>query len=58
MDHYSSISPNFHNVDPLFMDEAAGGLNLRPEPPAFAMDGFVLIAFDEIGIRSGQDMEQ
>jgi hypothetical protein len=50
-DYYSSINPNLYNTDPLFVDEEGGDLNLQPGSPAFSMDGFVTIPFDEIGIR-------
>ena len=48
---YASTEPNLDDQDPLFVDESALDLRLRPESPAFTMPGFEAIPFEEIGIR-------
>ncbi len=42
---------NLPDADPLFIDEAAGDLRLRPESPAFALPGWEEIPFARIGVR-------
>jgi hypothetical protein len=39
------------NRDPLFVDEAALNMNLRPDSPALAIPGFKPIPFNRIGVR-------
>lgn len=50
-DFYQAITPNL-KVDPHFVDEASGNLNLLPDSPAFNTPGFTFtpIPFDQIGI--------
>ena len=50
-DFYQVIAPNLE-VDPLFVDEAGGNMNLLPGSPAFHTPGFNFtpIPFDQIGI--------
>lgn len=49
--YYQEILNNIMEADPLFVDEAVGNLNLKPNSPAFTIPGFTAIPFDQIGIR-------
>jgi hypothetical protein len=48
---YTEIADNLADQDPLFVDEAAGDLTLRPDSPAFTLPGFEPIPFAQIGIE-------
>ena len=48
-DYFSRITPNLDNVDPLFVDEAGGNLNLSENSPAFDMTDFQPIPYDKMG---------
>ncbi len=45
------IAENLVDVDPLFVDEAAGDLNLQAGSPVRAIPGWQEIPFDRIGVR-------
>lgn len=51
LDAYTATDPNLEEVDPGFVDEAGGDLNLRADSPAYTTPGFVFdpIPVDEIG---------
>jgi hypothetical protein len=51
LERYAEIADNVADQDPLFVDTAAGNLNLKPNSPALAIPGFTAIPFDQIGIR-------
>ncbi|HUT10601.1 MAG TPA: PA14 domain-containing protein [Thermoguttaceae bacterium] len=51
--YYEAVEDNLVDQDPLFIDEAALDLNLRPDSPAFTVPGFEPIPFDEIGLLPG-----
>ncbi len=50
-DKYAEMADNVEDRDPLFANEAAGDLTLRPDSPARAIPGFVDIPFGKIGIE-------
>ncbi|MBK8476254.1 MAG: hypothetical protein IPL39_08025 [Opitutaceae bacterium] len=45
------LGDNLVDVDPLFVDEAAGDLNLHPGSPVSAIPSWQTIPCDQIGIR-------
>ncbi len=45
------VAENLVDVDPLFVDEAAGDLRLRTDSPVRAIPGWVDIPFERIGVR-------
>ncbi|MBK9990341.1 MAG: hypothetical protein IPP19_06320 [Verrucomicrobia bacterium] len=51
LERYAEVADNVADQDPLFVDEAAGNLNLKANSPALAIPGFTAIPFDQIGIR-------
>ncbi|HQF38817.1 MAG TPA: right-handed parallel beta-helix repeat-containing protein [Opitutaceae bacterium] len=50
-DYYAQIADNLADVDPLFVDEAAGDLRLRDDSPVRAILGWEEIPFGRIGVR-------
>jgi hypothetical protein len=50
-DYYQEVEGNVPDSDPLFVNESAGDLNLRPESPALRIKGWRSIPFDEIGLQ-------
>ncbi|MBI5537217.1 MAG: right-handed parallel beta-helix repeat-containing protein [Deltaproteobacteria bacterium] len=50
-DKYESMVDNLADQDPMFVDEAALNLNLKPGSPVLAIPGFQPIPFDQIGIE-------
>ena len=50
-DRMQEIAGNLVDVDPLFVDEAAGDLRLRDDSPVHQIPGWQDIPFDRIGVR-------
>ncbi len=48
---YKEIKDNKTGTNPLFVNEAALNLNLKPNSPAFSIPGFKAIPFSQIGIQ-------
>ena len=47
---FATYADNVEDADPRFVDEAAGNLALSPDSPAYAIPGFAVIPYAEIGI--------
>ena len=50
--YFEDIGNNVVDTDPLFVNEAAMDLRLRPDSPAYLIPGFQAIPFENIGIRN------
>jgi hypothetical protein len=52
--HFAEMADNLEDTDPLFVNQAAGDLRLRPDSPAFTIPGFVDVPFQQMGIIDGR----
>ena len=50
--YFEDIGNNVVDTDPLFVNEAAMDLRLRPDSQAYLIPGFQAIPFENIGIRN------
>lgn len=50
--YFEDFGNNVADADPLFVNEAAMDLRLRPDSPAYLIPGFQDIPFERIGIRN------